>query len=277
MGLLYTKIKIFHYKDKLDSLPKDAKRVLAPIHIRIKPTNVCNHNCHYCAYRVENLQLGKDMIVRDHIPRDKMLEIIDDLGQMGVEAVTFSGGGEPFCYPYLSDTVKKLIKTKIKFATLTNGSLLQGEIAEIFAHKATWVRISIDGWNDKSYSLYRRVPSGEFAKVIRNIKEFRKFKGNCYLGASVIVDKKNAPHILELVKLLKKAGVHSVKVSPCIISNEGRANNRYHKPIFKVVKEQLVRAEKQFARKGFEICDAYHELDEKFSKNYSWCPYLQVL
>ena len=108
MGHLYTHMKIFHYKDKLESLPRESDVILAPLHIRIKPTNVCNHNCRYCAYRMDDLQLGKDMNVRDYIPRDKMIEIIDDIIEMGVNAVTFSGGGEPFCYPYLLDAVERL-------------------------------------------------------------------------------------------------------------------------------------------------------------------------
>jgi hypothetical protein len=71
--------KIFHFQDKIDSLPKTVDRILPPIHIRIKPTTFCNHNCFYCAYRVSNQKLGKDMNINDLIPKDKMMEIIDDL------------------------------------------------------------------------------------------------------------------------------------------------------------------------------------------------------
>lgn len=276
-GLLYTKMKIFHFKEKIDSLPRDNPLIMPPVHIRIKPTNVCNHNCSYCAYRVNGLQLGKDMVVRDFIPREKMLEIIDDLEKMKVKAVTFSGGGEPFCYPYLFETIKKLSKTSIKFASLTNGARLDGELAEIFARHASWLRISIDGWDDKSYSCYRRLPRGEFTKVMNNIRNFKKLKGKCYLGAVIIVDKKNASHVYSLIHLLWEAGVNNVKVSPCIISNNGLENNRYHKPFFKKVKSQIQKAAKRLTTPGFEIFDAYHELDEKFRKNYKWCPYLQIL
>jgi MoaA/NifB/PqqE/SkfB family radical SAM enzyme len=269
-------MKIFHFKENVDSLPRD-KRILPPIHVRIKPTNVCNHNCRYCAYRVGGLQLGKDMIVSDYIPKEKMLEIIDDLNSMGVKAVTFSGGGEPLCYPYLLEAVKKLAKTKIKFSCLTNGSLLAGEVAEIFAQHATWMRISMDGWDSASYRFYRNVPKSEFAKVINNIKNFKKLKGKCDLGISFIVDKHNAAHIHGFIKMAKSLGVNSVKISPCIISNSGKVNNDYHKTIFNTVKDQIFRAMRDFRGKDFEIFDSYHLLEEKFSKNYKWCPYQQIL
>jgi len=277
MGLLYTKMKAFHFKEKLDSLPLSIDKIMAPIHIRIKPTNICCHSCWYCAYRADNLQVGKNMLERDFIPKEKMMEIIDDIIEMGVQAVTFSGGGDPFCYPYLSDAVAKLSNSSVKFASLTNGSLLFGKTAEIFAHNAQWVRISMDGWDDKSYSKYRKVPVGEFTKTLINIKDFKKYKGKCYLGVSLICDKNNSSHIYELVKKLKDSGVNSVKIAPCIVHDNRKENSKYHKPIFNKVKEQIAIARKELGDNGFEIFDSYHNQLESFRKEYEWCPYLQIL
>jgi len=277
MGNIYTQMKIFYYKEKIDSLPKDKDIIFAPIHIRMKPTNVCNHNCGYCSYRAENLQLGKDMVIKDFIPKEKMMEIIDDLIEMKVNAVTFSGGGEPLVYPYIIDTVKKLAKSNIKFASLTNGSKLKGEIAEIFAKYATWVRISMDGWNDDSYKEYRGVGDGEYTKIMNNIKNFKKFGGKCILGVSIVVNKKNAHHIYEMTKKLYEVGVDSVKIAPCIISDNRKENNNYHEKIFNIVKEQIKKAKGEIKDKNFEIFDSYHTQLESFKKDYNWCPYLQIL
>lgn len=277
MGLLYTNLKIFHHQKKLDSLPESVDTILPPVHIRIKPTNLCNHNCLYCAYRSDHLQLGKDMNTRDFIPREKMCEIVRDIVNMGVKAVTFSGGGDPFCYPYLAETATFLAENQIAFASLTNGSRLTGEVAEIFAKRGAWVRISMDGWDDQSYGAYRGVKEGEFRKVIGNIEAFKKQSGKCYLGVSIIVDEKNSSHQFDLIKILFDSGVNSVKISPCILFNDGRKNNHYHEPFFNSVKEQMAKAKEAFKSDFFEIYDAYHLLDEKFEKEYSWCPYLQIL
>jgi MoaA/NifB/PqqE/SkfB family radical SAM enzyme len=217
------------------------------------------------------------MFRRDFIPKDKMQEILEDFNEMGVKAVTFSGGGEPFCYSYLLDAVKFLSKTRIKFACLTNGSRLEGELAEVFSQYGTWLRVSIDGWDEESYAFYRKVPKGEFDRVINNISNFKKLGGRCYLGVSLIVDKKNASHVFEFTKMLKSIGVDSVKISPCIVSNDGQENNKYHKPFFNSVKEQVKKAKQDLSDKKFEIFDAYHELDTKFKKDYDWCPYIQIL
>jgi MoaA/NifB/PqqE/SkfB family radical SAM enzyme len=277
MGNLYTKMKIFHFKEKIDSLPSSEDEIMPPIHIRIKPTNVCNHNCCYCAYRAENLQLGKDMNRRDYIPYEKMMEIIDDIADMGVKAITFSGGGEPFCYPYLLQTVKRLSQGSIKFASLTNGAKLKGELAEIFALCGTWLRVSMDGWDNESYAIYRGVGRDEFTKVMNNMENFKKIGGECLLGVCLIVDKINAGHVYEFIRQIKEIGADSIKVSPCIVSNDRIENNLYHQPFFEDVRKQTKKAISDFSDATFEINDAYHELDETFTKDYTWCPYLQIL
>jgi len=277
MKLLYSNMKVFHYKEKLKSLPPHEPIIMSPVHVRIKPTNICNHNCSYCAYRSDLLQLGKDMNEKHFIPKDKMIEIIDSCKQMGVEAITFSGGGEPFCYPYLLEASKRLKSQNIKFSALTNGSKLTGEVAEFFSENAVWLRVSIDGWDNNSYSAYRNISDDEFTKVMNNMKSFVLLDGKCFLGVSIVIDKMNSDYFFELIKKLNDIGVNSVKISPCIISNDAVENNKYHMPIFQKVKDQIQKAIQQFQSTSFLIYDSYHEMDEKFEKNYQWCPYLQIL
>jgi MoaA/NifB/PqqE/SkfB family radical SAM enzyme len=278
MGVVYTRYKVLHFQDKVKSLPQHVAEIRPPIHIRVKPTNICNHSCRYCAYHhSEQLQLGKDMVVRDIIPREKMMELIDDFAEMGVKAVTFSGGGEPFVYPHLLEAVEKLASTKLRFASLTNGARLKGRIAELFAHRGSWIRISIDGWDDASYSRYRGIRHGEFTKVMANMEAFKKLGGKCYLGVSLIVDRENGPHVYEFTRKMKSVGVDSVKMSPVVVNNDGVENNKYHQPTAAIALEQIQRAIADLTEPGFEIFNAYHALEEKFSKSYTWCPYLQVL
>jgi len=275
--LLYSKMKIFHFPEKLKSLPAENSEILPPLHIRLKPTNICNHNCIYCAYKKDSLQLGKDMKQKNFIGKEKMFEIIDDISDMGVKALTFSGGGEPLCYPYILETAEKLCHTPVKFALLTNGEKLEGPVAEIFAHHGLWIRVSMDGWDDESYSYYRHVKHGTCTKIMKNMENFIKLKGRCKLGVSIIVDKHNFSHVYSFIKLLKDTGIESIKVSPCIVSNSGVENNSYHSSIFNEVKEQTNRAMSDLADEHFEIFDAYHKLDERFDKDYAWCPFLQIL
>ncbi len=278
MSSKYSNLKIFHYQEKLDSLSRKNSEIKAPIHIRIKPTNVCNHNCWYCAYKSDNLQLGQDMVEKDYIPEEKMMEIIDDCKDMGVQAITFSGGGEPFTYRYFTQTIKKLIENNIAFASLTNGSRLDGEIASLFAKNATWLRVSIDGYNDESYAQARDVKIGEFSKIIENMKNFTNIKNRtCNLGVSFIIDDKNYNKIYEFSKLMKSIGVDSIKLSGCVVANEGKKNNEYHKPFYIKAKELSQKVKIELEDEDFEVFDSYHYLEDKFDKTYNWCPFSQIL
>lgn len=276
MGILYSKLKMFHFPEKLASLPLENPEVLPPLHIRIKPTNVCNHNCWYCAYRRENIQLGKDMVLREQIPETRMMELVDDCIAMGVKAVTFSGGGDPLCYPHLAITARRLADAGIKIACLTNGALLKGEIAELFAAKGSWIRVSLDGWDGESYGRYRGVSADEYNRVMSNLSAFRQRGETCLLGVVIIIDADNAPRVYDMIRQFCGLGVQSVKVAPCFTGNHAEENNAYHAPHFNQVKEQIQRAIADFSSDCFEIFDSYYAQLCTFHKEYDWCPYIQI-
>jgi MoaA/NifB/PqqE/SkfB family radical SAM enzyme len=275
MAILNTNLKVFNYPDKIRSLPADVDTVLPPLHVRIKPTNVCNHDCWFCAYRQDDFQLGQTMVERDQIPRDKMLEIADDLIDMQVQAATFSGGGEPFVYPHLLETASRLADAGIKIASLTNGSRLSGALGELFAHRGTWVRVSMDGWDGPSYARTRHVKDTEFAKVLANMKAFKALKGPCLLSIVIVVGQDNAPHLYELIRQVAPLGPDSIKISPVIVSNQGELNTAYHAGHLQLVQEQLAKAIAEFGH-FTEISDAFDTQLHTFEKGYTWCPMLQI-
>ena len=96
------------------------------------------------------------------------------------------------------------------------------------------------------------------------------------LGSSIIVDERNAGHVAELARKLKEAGVRHAKIAPCIVDNDGRANNAYHAGFAETVKAQIALA-RELDDEGFAVVDHYHNLAEKFDKPHSWCPSLQFL
>jgi len=274
MSNVYSSLKPLHFADRLAVLA--AGRLPAPVHVRIKPTNVCNHGCYFCAYRSDAVSLGDGMQVRDRIPAEKMQEIVEDLIAMQVKAVTFSGGGEPLIYPGFADTVTALGEAGIQVASLTNGSRLKGKVGDALATHATWVRVSIDGWDNASYSAYRDVADGEFDKVMANLAAFADRGSACVLGASIIVDERNAGHVAELCGKLKDAGVSHAKISPCIVSNDGAENNRYHAGFASVVHAQIAAA-RALDEDGFHVVNHYHDLPESFDKPYHGCPMAAML
>ena len=279
MGTVYANTKIFHFSEQLAAVAND--RVVAPIHIRLKPTNRCNHRCHYCCYRNSDLFLSQLMNDADQIPQETMVQLVKDFKQMGVKAVTFSGGGEPLCYPYIADTIDGLAAAGIKIAMLSNGGMLRGDIAEKLARQAVWLRISMDAADPEGYAASRGVSRTEFEKVCSNIKNFASIKGRtCVLGLNLIVTRNNSHQILEFLKLTKELGVDHVKVSGVVVSTTPSANDAYHAPIYSLVRQQLDEALSSLVDTNFAIIDLLHEPKSKtdmFEKDYDWCPMSRFL
>lgn len=274
MPVLYSHLKYFRFTDRLETLAQGG--VVAPVHVRIKPINHCNHDCWYCAYRADGLTLGEGMNVADAIAPAKMDEIIGDLIGMGVKAVTFSGGGEPLLYKPLPDAIERLATGGVRVGALSNGSNLQGRVAEAFARHATWLRISVDAWDDASYVAARKVRHGDFTRLLDNIGAFAARGSRCTLGISFIVGHDNASHIAEAAALFKAAGVDHMKVTGVVVGDDATANNRYHAAIKAEVARQIEQA-RTLADESFTILDHYHELETLFDKTYTSCPSLRFL
>lgn len=274
MSRLYSSLKFLRFSEQLNAL--ESGTVAAPVHIRIKPINRCNHNCWYCAYRFDDLKLGEDMNESDVIPEAKMFEITDDIIAMGVKAVTFSGGGEPLLYKALPDVVERLASGGVKVATLTNGANLKGRMAKAFARHGTWVRISVDAWDDESYVKSRGARAGEFGKLLDNIKAFADTGTKCVLGISFIVGKNNYMRLAEVAEIFREAGVNHIKISGAVVSNDVAGNNAYHAEIKDDVALQIADA-KKLTNDRFTVLNHYHDLDERFQKEYTVCPFLQFL
>lgn len=272
-GAVYSHLKFINFHEHLQAL-RDG-RLLAPVHIRIKPINHCNHNCWYCAYRRDNLQLGQDMNESDVLPEGKMFEIADDLVDMGVKAVTFSGGGEPLLYKKMPEIVERLTLGGIKVAALTNGLALTGRNAEAFARHGTWIRISIDAWDDASYSAARQAGSGEFNRVLNNMRDFVASGTKCVLGISFIVTKDNYPHIPDFCAQVKELGVSHVSLSGVVVENDGPANNAYHRLFYQEALAKISEAQGRLVDGSFQITNHYHEMSERFDKPYHFCPFQQ--
>lgn len=254
MKNVYSSIKIFHHKEALDLIEKG--EIGAPFYIRIKPTNLCNHHCAYCTYgsgstlqKTEN----RDSINHlDMIPKEKMMELVEDMGKMGVKAVTFSGGGEPLTYPYIMETVRKVKENNIDLSLISNGQLLHGEIAEAF-YDAKWIRISFDSPDGKEYARLRGVSTKAFEEVTANIAGFARHKSkNCVLGINYVISKSNYKRVYEAAKLLKALGADNIKYAAVVMNEQ-----HYHDSIKNEVIEQIYKAKREFESESFQIINNY--------------------
>lgn len=261
----YSQLKVFHHHDRLDMIDRGER--CAPVYIRIKPTNHCNHNCYYCTYASGNSVNRGSVDRHDQIPWPKMQEIIRDMSAMGVRAVTFSGGGEPLTYPYIRETAAMVREAGIDHSLISNGQLLRGETARAFA-QAKWVRISFDSPDGDLYCKMRGLKREAFDIVCENIREFSRIKSReCVLGINYVVGNENYTLVYEAAKLVKSLGADNIKFSALTGAEEDRRDSR-------AVIGALNEAKRDFEDERFKIISNYeNELTEEFlsERQFDYC------
>lgn len=262
----YSNLKIFAHLDELQKVKRGER--IAPIYVRIKPTNRCNQNCYYCHYRNPYLNLDQ-YNPADEIKREKILEIIQDFKNIGVKAVTFSGGGEPLLYPYIEETMEAVLEAGIDLSIITNGSLLIGRKAELLSH-AKWVRISQESGCGETYSKIRGVKKETFDVLCENIKNFARMKHKeCELGVNFVIGPNNYKEVYQAGKLMQELGANHIKYT-ALISNHAE---KMHAPFKEEVIDQIHRLIDE-SDSDFRIVNLYESdfnSNVKFGRNYDFC------
>jgi len=270
----YSDYKILHFGEKIKSFKTET--VSAPIYVRVKPINLCNHGCFFCIYsdgfRVKDKDnhiisgMHTDIEEKDTIPTVKMFEILDDFKDMGVRAVTYSGGGEPLIHKDIVEIMQKTLDYNIDLSIITNGQRLNGDRAKVLAN-AKWVRISMDYTNSEQMVDFRNVTKKSFNIVLNNINDFSKIKkSSCDLSVNYIVHKDNFKGLYEFAKLLKESGVENIRFSPMWVPNF----YEYHSEIEDEVENELTKAS-ELIDDSFTLNTTYHiEKNSSHSTNRSY-------
>jgi len=247
----YSDLKIVQFPSKLRSFHEG--KITAPIYVRLKPINVCNHACSWCVYKADRKQSARinapegklmpsiksnmhlDMVEKDIIPTAKMLEVLDDFKAMGVRAATFSGGGEPLLHRDIETFMQRCLNFGIDLSIITNGQLLSEERAKILSF-AKWVRVSVDYTNGAQMAHTRVIPESSFDAVMTNIQAFARIKQpDCDLGVNYIVHRDNCENLVPFARQLFEIGVENIRFSPMWCPELVA----YHTPIKERVEAQL--------------------------------------
>jgi MoaA/NifB/PqqE/SkfB family radical SAM enzyme len=269
----YSNYKIIWFNDKLKSL-KDSV-VTAPIYVRIKLTNKCFHNCSFCIYRSElwpssmHNHMGRD----DELSMEKVCEVLDDFKDMGVKAVTYSGGGEPLFHKDIVEILEKTKSNNVDLSIITNGQLLSGERAASLK-QAKWVRVSMDYYDAQSFAKSRLISEAMYYIILDNISKFASEKDRaCDLSVNFIVTKSNFEHIVEAAALLKSLGVNNVRFSPVWLDDFVQ----YHTSIQETVIRNLDLARERYESDSFKIYHSYHITSEQLYRSYAKCYIQQII
>ncbi len=163
-----------------------------PRDVDISITARCNSSCIYCAH------LSSPSDVANDIPLEQWQSFFQELGESAVMNVTVSGG-EPFFSADIKEILASIVKNRMRFSILSNGSLITPEMASYIKGlgRCDYIQISLDG-PDASIHDYCR-GEGSFDGAIAGIKNLKL--NNVPVAVRVTVNKHNV-HYLEATAAL---------------------------------------------------------------------------
>jgi MoaA/NifB/PqqE/SkfB family radical SAM enzyme len=112
---------------------------IVPYHIQINPTNKCSANCSFCSCK------NRDKTIE--LSFTDAMQITNKFIDLGMCAVTITGGGDPLCWKPLEKYITELRRGLIKIGLVTNGKLFKKE-NDSFIRDLVWCRVSISDESD---------------------------------------------------------------------------------------------------------------------------------
>ena len=183
-----------------------------PSVVVVNITTYCNLRCLYCFANCEESH-GENM------PEPVMRRVIEEMLKMPSETITFElQGGEPLCYLegmekfiLISEELNKACGKKIKYRTVTNGTLINDRFIELVKKYNINFGISMDG--PKEFTDQVRVHadgSGAFDDIIAGVKR-AKDAGLKIDGSVCTLGQHNCEHADEIAEFFAS---HSISFKP---------------------------------------------------------------
>lgn len=179
-------------------------------------TDRCNLRCKYCGHFTSAGNVGKDLSTRE------WLEFFEELNRCAVMRVTLSGG-EPFYREDIKEIIEGIIRNRMRFSVLSNGTLITDEIASFLAStkRCDSVQVSIDSSIPTTHDAFRG--RGSFFKAMRGIKYLQKHK--VPVTVRVTINRKNVRELEDVTALLlEEVGLPSFSTNAAMYMGLCRQN-----------------------------------------------------
>jgi MoaA/NifB/PqqE/SkfB family radical SAM enzyme len=221
MGTYISPSKVFAHIDRLSGWQSGLKP--APVSVEWDLSNVCSlacQSCHFAHTHVAGPWATKD--------RDKpkgyadtgkfadpalAMRTLRDLKVAGVEAIVWSGGGEPTLHPQFEQITARAHALGLQQGLYTLGGHV-GALAASIRNQFTWAVVSLDAPDADAYALEKGVPASRFIAARDGIKAL--VGGRCVVGVSFLLHAKNWHHTSEMLELTRGLGANYATFRPTI-------------------------------------------------------------
>ena len=141
----------------------------SPKSVDLNITTHCNLRCSYCSHFSSKGDVKKDL------PTEEWLLFFKELNENAVLDVCLSGG-EPLIREDFKELVDGVVKNRMRFSMLSNGTLMTDDILEYIksTKRCDSIQVSIDGPGPDTHDIFRG--KGTFEKALNGLKLLLKHK-----------------------------------------------------------------------------------------------------
>lgn len=205
----FTPLKLLRHSNLVQQA--EAGMWVAPVSVELDLSNTCNHSCPWCSFHGFRHEHWKQL------DGTRVLGLLDEFAEIGVQSVTYTGGGEPLVHKRITEILAKTVEVGIQFGVVTNGTLLRDEVAGLCALHARFVRVSLDAGSEFTHQLLHATPKREYFQILENIRRVRADGGPALtIGVSFCVFDLNWQEIPQAVSAAKAAGADYLEVRPVL-------------------------------------------------------------
>jgi len=143
------------------------KVMRTPRSVDLSITAGCNLRCAYCSHFTSAGDVDKDLETYE------WLQFFEELNQCSVTDVCLQGG-EPLFREDFKELVQGVVRNRMRFSVLTNGTLITDEMASFLAStgRCDSVQVSIDGSIATTHDAFRG--QGNFSRALDGLRLLRK-------------------------------------------------------------------------------------------------------
>lgn len=127
----------------------------------------CNMRCRFCFATFQDVK--QIVLPKGHLPKEKALQVVQQLADFGFQKITFAGG-EPTLCKWLPDLISIAKDAGMTTMIVSNGSHLNDEFLEMNRNKLDWIAISIDSLSPIKNLAMGRALSGKQPLQLDNYK-----------------------------------------------------------------------------------------------------------
>jgi SynChlorMet cassette radical SAM/SPASM protein ScmE len=169
------------------------KLMRTPKSLDLEITGACNLRCRYCSHFSSEGDVDQDLAT------EEWLAFLDKLGRCSVLEVCLQGG-EPFMREDLRQIIDGIVRNRMRFSVLTNGTLITDETAAHIAStgRCNAIQVSIDGSMEITHDAFRG--RGSFGMAVAGLKTL--LEHGVPATVRVTIHKRNVSDLAAVAKLL---------------------------------------------------------------------------